>query len=497
MSFQRIAFPEWLPDQPDLGNPGSTVATNVIPATNSYRPFPSSTSVSSALGARCQGAFSCTDSAGNTVAFAGTVDKLYIFNNSTSAWDDISRLAGGAYATEADAFWDFAKFGDFIIATNFIDDVQVYELGVSTNFAALAGSPPRARYVTVAGEQLFLGHLSTDPQGIAWSGIDDITTWAASQTTLADSQSLVGDGGHVTGIKGGDYVTVFQEYSIWRGTFVNVPLIWEFREVVHNRGCKVPASIIQVDTLIFFLADDGFYGWNGSVVLAVGKNKVDKTFYSSIDDDFLFRLCSSQDPINSLVMWAYPSGAQNGTPNRILVMNYSLRSMDGSLGRFSLVTGVEYEFLFPDLSKGYTLEQLDNINSSLDALPFSLDSRAWTGGNRLLAGFNTDHELVAFTSTYLAATLETAEVELGGSRRAFVQGVRPIADGGTLTVQLGTRELSTASVAYGSAISINTQGYCPARSSARKHRVRLNIAAAGTWSHAQGAEVEFTTDGYR
>ena len=490
--YAMLGMPEWLPDLPDWGNPGCTVATNVIPAANSYRPFPGSTEVSAAMGARVQGAFACTDSDGNTVVFAGTATTLYKFSNADSTWEDVTRTSGGAYSTEADGFWSFAKFGTRIIATNFVDDVQSFVLGSSTDFAALAGSPPRAKFVAVAGEQVFLGRLATDPQGVAWCGIDDPTTWASSQTTLADSQALVGEGGHVTGLVGGDYVTVYQERAIFRADFIGAPVIWQFRNVVQNRGCKAPQSVIPVNKGSFFLADDGFYFFDGARSNEIGKNKVDKTFFTLLDADYLHRINGTVDPINSLVMWGFPSGATAGTPNRMLIYNYSI-------GRWSQVTGVEYEFLFPDLSKGYTLEQLDAINASLDALPFSLDSRAWTGGNLILAAFNTDHELVAFNDTYLAATVETAEREMCAPYRCFVSNVRPIVEGTSVTVTcaLGYREVSSASPSYTSAVSVNSIGYAPMRNSSRKHRVRISVAAAGTWSHIAGAEVEFQPDGMR
>jgi hypothetical protein len=52
----RIPIGPWSPDLPDLENPGSLEALNVIPAAKSYRPLPSFASVSNALTARAQGA---------------------------------------------------------------------------------------------------------------------------------------------------------------------------------------------------------------------------------------------------------------------------------------------------------------------------------------------------------------------------------------------------------------------------------------------------------
>ena len=50
-----IRFGEWLPDQPDVNNAGVTVATNVIPAANGYRSFPSFVEFSNAADHRIRG----------------------------------------------------------------------------------------------------------------------------------------------------------------------------------------------------------------------------------------------------------------------------------------------------------------------------------------------------------------------------------------------------------------------------------------------------------
>ena len=60
-----IRFGEWLPDQPDLDNSGVTVATNVVPAANGYRSFPSFVSFSNAADNRVRGLTAVKDTGGN------------------------------------------------------------------------------------------------------------------------------------------------------------------------------------------------------------------------------------------------------------------------------------------------------------------------------------------------------------------------------------------------------------------------------------------------
>ena len=86
-----VPVAEYMPDQPDLQNPGSGYVRNCLPRTaQSYGPMPSLAAYSNALTARCQGAFACQDSAGNVSAFAGDAAQLYRLVGGTTSWADVS-----------------------------------------------------------------------------------------------------------------------------------------------------------------------------------------------------------------------------------------------------------------------------------------------------------------------------------------------------------------------------------------------------------------------
>ncbi len=107
--MQDIMVGEWLPDLPDYQNPGALTAKNVLPLGASYGPFPSQVVYSNALDARCQGAVSTRDSAGNTVNFAADATKLY--KMTTASYADVSKVGG--YTTNAEEDWFFTRFNNF------------------------------------------------------------------------------------------------------------------------------------------------------------------------------------------------------------------------------------------------------------------------------------------------------------------------------------------------------------------------------------------------
>ncbi|MGH7185566.1 MAG: hypothetical protein ACREIB_04715, partial [Pseudomonadota bacterium] len=206
-------------------------------------------------------------------------------------------------------------------------------------------------------------------------------------------------------------------------------------------------------------------------------------FWNDVDQGYLHRITSAVDPINKLYVLSYPgAGSGGGTPNRLLIYNWGA-------DRWSQAD-VELEMLHQAATQsGYTLDDLDSVSASLDGLPFSLDSRAWSGSGRLLlAGFSTAHKVGYFNGANLAATVETTEAQPSPRRRTLVRGLRPIVDGGSVSVRIGTRNRTDVPVSYGSPASMTAHGACPVRANGRYLRARIEIAANGAWSHIQGVD---------
>ncbi len=267
-------------------------------------------------------------------------------------------------------------------------------------------------------------------------------------------------------------------------TYVGSPIIYQFDEVERGKGTPAPGSVTKIGSAIPYLGIDGFYIFDGQQSVSIGENRIDKTFYTDLDQSYIDRISSTVDPINKIIFWASP-GQQNtgGNPNRIWAYNYSQNAKK----RWAYAEQ-DIEYIYRSLAEGYTLDGLDAVSSSLDLLPFSLDSRVWTGNSALFSGFNSDHKQVNFTGTALDATVETQEVEITPNMRTNVQEIRPFVEGyTTMTVQIGTRDSLSDSVTWGMAISPNSAGNFPCRANARYHRMRVNLS--GAFTHAQGLNV--------
>lgn len=473
----------WTPDSPDFRSKGSLEALNVIASPTSYRPFPSFATFSSAMTARAQGGTFIRKTDGTGVVFAGDVSKLYKLAAVT--FSDVSRVAGGPYTTPADGRWNFAQFGSSVIAINGLDAAQVFNVDSDSNFSALPGSPPIAKYQAVAGDFLAMAHLNTDPAKVQWSGINNIGQWAQSVTTQADSQSLP-DGGWIQGICGYEYAaTILQEFAIRRMTYVGPPGVFQFSKIADGMGATIDGSVASYQDKIFFVDRSGFYMIVGGVqVIPIGTEEVNRYFWSDIDPNNFARLTSAIDPVNSLYVVNYPdTNNSGGTPNKQLSFNWDN-------GGWSHQQPGNLEMVFSGATQtGFTLEQLDTISTNLDALPYSLDSQVYAGvARRLIAGFDTTHKLGFFNGPNLQATVTTTEDTIGDGNLTKVTSVRPMVDGGTPIVTLGTRDRLEDAVVFGNPSTIDAYGRCHFNTKARYHRAQIVVPAGQTWTHIQGID---------
>ena len=144
------------------------------------------------------------------------------------------------------------------------------------------------------------------------------------------------------------------------------------------------------------------------------------------------------------------------------------------------------EYLTTLARPGPTLESLDAISGSLDALTFSLDDVS-TASLSQLSAVNSAHRLGFFTGANLEATMVTAE-KGGDGKRIFVRGFRPITDAASVYGSVSKRETAQATASYSDETPVNAIGMCPQRVSTRYARGRIRIPAGTSWSYALGIE---------
>lgn len=483
-----LQWGDWRPDISDYEGASLHDLSNVVPRGDGYGPFPSFSSYTSALPATCRGAFYALKSDGSVITFAGTATKLYQLNNTNFAWTDVSKGASTYSSLSANAQWQFAQFGNLVFATQANAPLQVFDLSSSTAFADCGGSPPQAAYISVVGRFLVLSGLLSNAYRIQWSGLNATTTWT-SGVNSSDFQDFP-DGGIVRGVAGGEYGIIFQDQAIRRMSYVpGSPLIFQIDRITQDKGLYAPYSIIRAGEKIFFYAGQGFHKIEpGGVPEQIGREKVDRTFLADLDKGHLELFMGAADPRSTKIYWAYRSVNGVDPTNYDKVLGY-----DYLLDRFFQLS-IRGEYLVGISQTGLTLENLDSISASLDALTLSLDSYA-TAVQPQIAQFNNTHTLGFFAGAPLEAMLESAEQGTDESR-ITVRGFRPITDAATLFGSVSYRDNPSATATAGAEVLVNSRtGRCDMMRDTRYSRFKVRIPAGTNWSFCAGVVPDVTTNG--
>lgn len=496
-----LAFGEWLPDFPEMNNPGATVVTNVIPGPNGgYEPFPGLVKAASfsTIGA-ISGFFYARDQANNTYTYAGDASALYVQSGLTFA---VASGTSAPYAVAASDCWEFVSWGQTVIGVDGnADRPQQISLGAAA-FVSIAAAP-KARHIAVVKDFVVLGNISdsaTNVQRIRWSGINNSGAWSVDAATLSDYQDLPGNGGWVQKIISGEQGYVFQERAIWRMTFVGSPLVFQFEKIHDGIGAYAPESVVSFENLTFFLSTDGFKKFDGTNLTDIGAGRVDKTFFADLTTQYVNNIRGVIYDQLKIVMWAYPGvGNSGGRCNHILIYSYAYNKW-ARVDLPSTIAGIDTIAIASTL--GYTLDGLDAVSSSVDALLYSLDDRIWTGGTLTFSAFDGD-TLYYFTGTPLSAEVETAEQNLMATMEgnlnnlAQVEEVWPVVNGlsasATLTVK--SRNVRTEAFTATGAVTPNDTGFAEFHVTARYHRFKLNVT--GVFTQIQGVDVTAVDGGKR
>lgn len=476
-----VPFSEFAPDDMAWQSQGSPAIKNVVPDDGEgYNQQNDLDTYTSALTAYARGAIGTKDKGSVSYVYAGDATKLYSLSNTT--WTNISQTAG--YSNDTADMWSFANFQNVIIASNYKEDMQAMTAG-GTLMQALGGGAPKARHVFTGGEFLFaLNTNDTDgaiPHRLRWSGIRVHTTWTPSGTTLADYQNLDIDAGPGRGgVEVGGRVVVFQERAISICSFIGPPVVFQIDKVEAGRGLYAEKAFAVWGGVVYYLSQDGFYALIGGRSEPIGTKKLNKWFFNDFDVNYLHRITCAVNPKTGIVYFAYPgSGNSSGHPNKLLAFN-------PRNGRWAYSEPTAMEMIFIAASTGYTLDELDSISASLDALPESLDSSAWKGGQFTFAGFDTAHKLGFFSGSALTASFDTKEMDLANGNFVRMRGVKPVVDGGTHTAQIGYRRNINDSLTWtGVSSEQGVSGICPLRTNAPYQRARISVS--GGFTNAKGA----------
>lgn len=481
-----IPFAPWEPDKALFGGSHAPEAFGVIPSASGYVPLPSLLAEPGlpVLPGTFRGGISFHDTAGNPLTVAGTDNALYLLSDQN--W---RLLKSGC--TCGSGGWDFARYGNTLIAVNGVDTPLYATVGLASlaDFSPIEGAPV-GNSVEVVREFVMIGGVETTK--VRWSAIGNPLDWPTpgsndAQYKQADEQDFpdTGSAVAVAGALTGTDVVIFTERAIHLGRYSGTPYIFQFDILDKGRGTIAPRSVITGNNAVYFLSEEGFFATNGASVGNIGFERVNNWFRATADDIRRHETRGAADPVTGVIYWSFAGRhAPEGVHDQILIYH-------PQLDRWSCAQTATLGIL-PGLSRGRTLEQLDPLGP-LDSLPYSLDSRAWKGGVPGLAAFTPENYLAWFSGPPSDAFIDTAE---SGGKRMLIHGARPLVDGAQARASILCRDfLSQPPTAHDCAPVSPRDGIAYTHISTRYARARIHIPQGQNWLFALGCELAAEPEG--
>lgn len=550
MAIQRIELTEWLPDQPGLTG-ALTDAKNVVSQQVGYGPFPSAVNFSEAASDNLISVYGAREPNGDTELFTASLANIYSVSG-VGVLTNVSYLTGtydqsgtttltvtsnghklktgdsvyldftsgtatdgqftvtvtdantftvtttsatttgnvtikpssSGYTTASNERFRFTQFGDVVIATNNSQRLQSWTLGTSTAFRNLSDDAPIAKFITVVRDFVVCANVKesgTQQQyRVQWSGLNDETTWTSSQVTQSDYQDLP-DGGQIVGIRGGEFGVIFLERAIYRMSYIGTPFVFQFDNISRNKGCSVAGSIAQYAGITFYLSDDGFYMCDGQQVIPIGTEKVDRWFFANAAASDFPNMSAAVDPLRKLVLWNFL--AIDGT-RKLIIYNFATKKWTYAIAGSSYISEATTAAL--------TLDQIDSISASIDALDQSLDSPLFLGGKYFLGG-TLDTRVITYTGTYLTGNIQTGDI---GSQRSVITLVRPQIDNGSASISVASRQQLDDEIVYGTAVQASSENRVSLRSGGNYHRIQIT-PTGNNWKNAVAVDIDVVGQGVR
>jgi flavin reductase (DIM6/NTAB) family NADH-FMN oxidoreductase RutF len=338
--------------------------------------------------------------------FAGTDSGIYLRNG--AAWDDVSK-AGGYNGTVSQR-WVFVQYGDYVLATNGVDDVQYFLIGTSTEFDDVVGAPV-CRYLTVLNNFVVASGIVGETAKVQWSALDDPLDWAPSVATQSDAQQFF-EVGEVTAVTGGQNSgVVIGTSGIGLMEYVGPPFIFTFRVVEPNIGGSVAGSVVSFSNGVFYYGHDGFKFFNGSASQPIGYDKVDIWFRENADFSNLATMSSVFDVQANVVMFGVPS-ATAGEFDKILAFS-------PTANRFSYIEK-SGQCLVSVLSESVNVDDVEDFVDDIEAFT---DDAIFSGGQLSIGIFDTENRLASFSGNGLSGLVESEELQLNSNGLAFLGSV--------------------------------------------------------------------------
>lgn len=231
--------------------------------------------------------------------------------------DEVTRAAGVYTGTDDDP-WSFAQFGEAILATNGVDEIQYYPPGGPdfVNFSSVSDLPNtfRAKILRNIGAFILAFNTDNDSAEYRWCDEDNVLVWTPTPQNksrdilIRDMKSDIvaveelGEGLFIAGRQQAHYTQ-----------FAGPPFFFPNRHLVNGVGAIGQKSVVVVGRNIFGFGRDGIWRTDGSGIAYIDDPSMHKFIYTdTLDKALIHRTVAWEDSDNNIIYFSFPRKGGGG-----------------------------------------------------------------------------------------------------------------------------------------------------------------------------------------
>lgn len=229
--------------------------------------------------------------------------------------------------------WVLENWGEDLIANYRGGGIYLWDrtLGTGVRASQISGAPTKANSISVInpprilccyGTSAYLGPF--DPLLIRWSSNEDYTQFNPAVTN-ASGEIRIQDGNEIIrAITTKAETVVFTDTGVYRQTYVGGDYVFSIEKVGANCGLIGPQAARDVNGVVYWMSNAGFFVYNGSVQkldCSLYDNIFNKNFGDGLNEQQAFKVFCGVNAEFSEIWWFYPS--RNSEENdRYVVYNF-------------------------------------------------------------------------------------------------------------------------------------------------------------------------------
>ena len=188
-------------------------------------------------------------------------------------------------------YWVFESFGEDLLALVNNGALFKWDLsnGAATRAAAISGAPTASRHLLVStnrhvflfGTETTIGTTSDqDDLFLRFASQETLSNWTPSSINTAGSFRIQDGSKIVTAVRSRGSILVWTDTSLHSLQFVGAPFVFGLTQIGANCGAVSPHSAVDVNGTTFWMSQNAFYLFDGSV------KKMPCTVQDYVFDDF-------------------------------------------------------------------------------------------------------------------------------------------------------------------------------------------------------------------